>query len=88
MEKVISLVLQAIAILKTKGLAKEAETLTEFCIDRGFKEESVKACLANGCTDLGAVKVMFERQKLVETDVEVEAETETKTAKGRSKKAD
>ena len=59
MEKVLSLVLQAIALAPG---ARNTEYLRDFCIDNGMDDEAIDICLATSC-DVGAVKVALYRKK-------------------------
>ncbi len=59
MEKVLSLVLQAIALSPGAGNAKY---LRNFCLDNGMDDEDINTCLATNC-DTGAVHVAFQRKK-------------------------
>ena len=59
MEKVLSLVLQAIALAPG---ARNTEYLRDFCVDNGMDDEDIDECLATNC-DTGAVNVQLQRKK-------------------------
>ena len=57
MEKVLSLVLQAIALAPGAG---NTEYLRDFCIDNGMDDEAIDGCLTTGSCDIGAVNVALQ----------------------------
>ncbi len=58
MEKILSLVLQAIALAPGAG---NTRYLRDFCINNGMDDEDIDTCLATNC-DTGAVNVQLQRK--------------------------
>lgn len=83
MEKVLSLVLQAIALAPG---ARNVAYLRDFCIDNGLDDEAIDGCLAANY-DPGAVNVAMQRKKFRDDAAGPAAVKKAEKAVAEAKKA-